>query len=288
MVGWRFSEGKQSVMNRTPEEESLMAMALLASREAWNDLNVPAETFARFLSERRIDLNVVTTQIVQDLYLACACAHGIKGAISSFSARFRPLIVTIARRFDESPAFADEVQQHMNETLFVATEGHERKIGQYTGDGPLTGFVGTSARRTAMRMAASASRFQGEDALARQFSAVHDQETEMLKAHYGDLFNGAISIALRKLAPRDRLILRLNLIERVSTTKLATTYGVSQPTVSRWIQRAADQIFSTVKEMLCDELKIDTNDLHSLLALVRSQIDFTLSKSGTDDDAAGG
>jgi RNA polymerase sigma-70 factor len=175
----------------------------------------------------------------------------------------------------------------MNETLFVATEGQPKKIGQYTGDGPLTGFVSTSARRTAMRMVASASRFQGEDALARQFSAVHDQEVAMLKARYGDLFNGAISLALRKLAPRDRLILRLNLIERISTTKLATTYNVSQPTVSRWIQRAADQIFSTVKEMLCEELKIDTSELHSLLALVRSQIDFTLSRCGTDDDPGG-
>jgi hypothetical protein len=76
-------------MNSTPEDESLMAAALLANREAWSDLDVPAETFARFLAERNVDLKVVTTQIVQDLYLACACANGAKGAISSFSAQLR-------------------------------------------------------------------------------------------------------------------------------------------------------------------------------------------------------
>jgi len=82
---------------------------------------------------------------------------------------------------------------------------------------------------------------------------------------------------LRKLPSRERLILRMNLVEHVSTTQIAALYRVSQPTVSRWIQRSAKSIFAAVKNLVCDELAIDTRELESLLLLVRSQIDITLS-----------
>jgi hypothetical protein len=101
-----------------------------------------------------------------------------------------------------------------------------------------------------------------------------------MKLRYRETFNRALSIALRQLPQRERLVLRMNLVERVSTTRIATLYKVSQPTVSRWIQRTARHIFATVKDLVCDELDIDTRELESLLLLVRSQIEITLSVAG--------
>jgi len=90
-----------------------------------------------------------------------------------------------------------------------------------------------------------------------------------------------LRLALRQLPRRERLILRMNLVERVSTTRIATMYKVSQPTVSRWIQRASRTIYETVKYLVCDELEIGTAELESLLALVRSQIEITISRGST-------
>jgi len=102
-----------------------------------------------------------------------------------------------------------------------------------------------------------------------------------MKVRYRETFNRALAIALRQLEKHERLILRMNLVERVSTTKIAALYKVSQPTVSRWIQRAARNIFATVKDLVCDELDIDTRELESLLLLVRSQIEVPISLAGS-------
>jgi hypothetical protein len=61
-------------------------------------------------------------------------------------------------------------------------------------------------------------------------------------------------------------------------------YNVSQPTVSRWIQKAAQEIFSNVKEIVREQLGVDTRDVASLLALVRSQIEITILQSTKDSE----
>ena len=73
----------------------------------------------------------------------------------------------------------------------------------------------------------------------------------------------------------------MNLVEKVSTTRIAAMYKVSQPTISRWVQRSARTIHETVKDLVCDELDIDTRELTSLLSLVRSQIEITISQGST-------
>jgi len=275
-LAWALGE---ETMTNIDDRGAPLDMALQAARAAWPTLEVPDEAFARFLRMREIDLRAVTSATIQDLYLACACATGVPGALSAFAARHRGAIAAVARSFDDSPAFADEIEQRMNEALFVDRPGTPGRIARYRGQGPLAGFVTTSVRRIAMRLSASGVRFQGEDALVRQFAEMPDQEALLLKARYRETFNRALPIALRQLPRRDRLILRLNLVDRVSTTKLAVMYGVNQSTVSRWIERSAKTIFLAVKELICDELEVDTAELRSLLALVRSQIELTFSQS---------
>jgi RNA polymerase sigma-70 factor, ECF subfamily len=253
-----------------------VALALVAAREAWPTLEVPNTVFAAFLEARQVNLTNVTSAITQDLYLACACLHGTPGALSAFAEKFSPTIRSIARRFNSSPSFGDDVEQQLNEVLFVGgVEG--ARIGRYVGGGALLGFVGTAARRIALRQVRAQPTFQGEEDLVEQFADVRDHEMDMLKDRYRMTFNKALPIALRQLPRRDRLILRMNVVERVSTTKIASIYRVSQPTVSRWIQSAASRIFAVVKELVCEELEIDTKEMGSLLTLVRSQIDLTLS-----------
>ena len=247
---------------------------------AWPHLAVSFGVFAAYLTERVLSPTDAQDEGVQDLYLACACLHDVDNALRSFKARYFADVAQAVKRFDSSSSFADEVYQRLSDTLFVGREPGRGKIAGYSGRGPLGGFITTSAKRIALRLSAGAKRFQGEAELVKQFSHFTEQETALVKLRYRETFNQALSIALRQLAQRDRLVLRMNLVERVSTTRIATLYKVSQPTVSRWIQRTARQIFATVKDLVCDELNIDTRELESLLLVVRSQIEITLSIAG--------
>jgi RNA polymerase sigma-70 factor (ECF subfamily) len=268
--------------------DPLFFAALAEARAAWPTVEVPADVYGAFLEKRKlVALDDVPSSILRDLYLACACAQRMPEGLRAFSRTFHPIIAAAARGFDPSSAFCDEVEQRLNENLFVDGETQAARIRQYAGEGPLAGFVATSAKRIARRVHEGAAdpRRKGEQDLVDQFSDSHDNEITLLKRHYKEIFNKALTEALRQLSKRDRLVLRMNLVSKVSTTKIASMYHVSQPTVSRWIQRAAQKIFANVKDLVRKELGVDTREVASLLALVRSQIEITILQSTKESDA---
>lgn len=260
--------------------EGDIARAFVAGKQAWPSLDLPIEEFGKFIQERPV-APAAPEPIVQDLFLACACSTGVRNALTCFRQEFLPVTIATVRSFDPSPQFAEEIYQLLSETLFVKRPSGVTKIEQYTGQGRLAGFVRTAVRRIALRQSANAPKFEGEEALLDQFSRFDELETLIYKLQCERVFSEALRVALRRLPRRDRLILRMNLVEKVSTTRLATMYKVSQPTISRWIQRSSRTIFDTVKDLVCDELEVDTRELQSLLSLVRSQIDITISRGST-------
>ncbi|HLK92528.1 MAG TPA: hypothetical protein VKZ18_21710 [Polyangia bacterium] len=255
--------------------------AFSIASSAWPNIALPRETFTPYLAARVLSPAETDEGCLRDLYLACACAHNLPGALQCFRAQYFSTVSLAVKTFDDSPAFAEEIYQRLSNSLFVDDGARRAKIVRFNGRGTLAGFVGTAAKRIALRMTASSKRFQGEAELVEQFSQFNEQETTLMKVRYRETFNRALVIALRQLEKHDRLVLRMNLVERVSTTKIAALYKVSQPTVSRWIQRAARNIFATVKDLVCEELDIDTRELESLLLLVRSQIEVPISLAGS-------
>jgi RNA polymerase sigma-70 factor (ECF subfamily) len=249
------------------------------ARASWPTLELAPEAFSAFLKERFTGLQDIAAETLADLFLACACLHDVPGALRAFRERMFPVVRLASRPFDESEAFAEEVFQQLSGSLFVSQIPGQGKIIRYQGQGALAGFVATAARRIALRLSTNAARFDGEAELVHHFSQFDEQEVSLLKLRYRDTFNRALAVALRGLPSRERLVLRMNLVERVSTTRIAAIYRVSQPTVSRWIHRSAKNIFAAVKNLVCDELAIDTRELESLLLLVRSQIEITISQA---------
>src|SRR6476469_600624 len=223
--------------------------ALAVARAAWPGLSLSWSDFAEAVRHRTVPLAQTPPEIVADLFLARACAKNVPGALVAFRDHVFPGVSAAVRRFDESSAFAAEVYQRLSEAMFVGGADGRAKILRYTGEGPLSSFVVTAARRIALRLATNAARFQGEAELIERFSQVSEQEAAYLKRQHRETVNRALAVALRQLSRRERLILRMNLIERVSTTRIATMYNVSQPTVSRWIHRSARAIYATVKDL---------------------------------------
>lgn len=264
-----------SVPSSGTDAEIVRAFAL--GKVAWPGIELSIQEFAEFARPHSISANV-PVEILQDLVLACACGRSVPSALQRFRERYFGVVRQAVRGFDDSQHFADEIYQRLSESLFVPGPRGDPKINRYRGQGPLAGFVHTSARRIALRLSAAAARFQGEDALVQQFSQADEIEAAILKLQCRETINRALSVALRQLPRRERLILRMNLVEKVSTTRIAAMYKVSQPTVSRWIQRCVRTIRETVDDLVCDELDIDARELESLLLLVRSQIELTISQ----------
>ncbi|MET0390004.1 MAG: sigma-70 family RNA polymerase sigma factor [Polyangiales bacterium] len=263
----------------TAPDTGRAASAFALGTKTWPDLLLDYCLFEQYLRARGLSAVSVERQLAQDLYLACACTHDVAGAIAAFDARYRQLIDHAARSFDASPNFVDDVRQELNTQLFVTTDGQPPRISQYNARGPLAGFVTTAARRVALRLAKrrSARKFAGEDALVMQVCKEHDPELEWLRTRYSEVFNDALMLAFRQLSQRDRLILRLHAQRGLSMGRIAKMYNVTQPTISRWMRDAREQILAAVYETLRAECHVEADDLDSLVRLVQSQLDLNLS-----------
>ena len=132
-----------------PDPDRSASPAWVVARSSWPHLPVDSDRFASFLQERDIDDAALLPPLATDLYLTFACFCRLPGALDAFRLAYTPVIAAMARSFDPSPAFADDVQQKVHEILFVGTAKGGPRIAQYRGQGTLASWVRITARRSA-------------------------------------------------------------------------------------------------------------------------------------------
>ena len=104
-----------------------------------------------------------------------------------------------------------------------------------------------------------------------------DIELGFIKAQYRDDFRHAIEDALKGLDDRLRMILRMRVVEDLTVDGIARTYGVAQSTVSRWLDKARDQVVSETRRLVCERLTLSGREFDSLWRLVASQLEVSVS-----------
>jgi RNA polymerase sigma-70 factor, ECF subfamily len=277
-------------------EDALVA-ACRSAREAWPGigLGVADEAFVEYLACRLPstcdDLAAGIDKLrVTDLYLACACVHGDPAAMAAFDAHFLSGTAMFLQHIDASPPFVDEVTQLLRGRLMLAgDDGSAPRLAQYAGRGPLAKWVGVGAQRTALSLLRSdRTRTRvTSDAVAEALPVGHDPELDYLRVRYREDFRAAFSAAIEALSVRDRVILRLHLVDRLSHERIATMYRVNQSTVTRWIGAARQRIQEHAHDVLRDRLRADTAELDSLAAVVGRDLDLSLSRLLGTVEAAG-
>ena len=217
---------------------------------------------------------------VEDLYLACACVHKVRGAHEFFGRTYGSVIRAAVDRISPSPAFQDDVEQSLLEQLLIGLPDRPPKIGSYTGFGPLARWIAVVAKREALMLLRSnevEARARDNAALA-VLAGSSNPEIAFAKAHYRPAFESAMTDALRGLSDRDRVVLHLHLLARAGVVQIATMYGVAPSTASRWLANIRETLSSEVRRILTTRLQLPLDDLDSLTALVMSQLDVSISR----------
>src|SRR5262249_23530321 len=127
-------------------------------RAAWPDLTVAARDLVALVA-RHMTPDVAEAGLdglrPADLYLACACAHGVPGAVAAFDRDYmKEVDVALARMRIGPPRLAD-VKQLVRQRLFVGggtagTPTSAGKISEYGGRGDLRRWVRSVAVRTCL------------------------------------------------------------------------------------------------------------------------------------------
>ncbi|HET9990198.1 MAG TPA: sigma factor-like helix-turn-helix DNA-binding protein [Kofleriaceae bacterium] len=248
------------------------------ARSAWPGIDVPLEEYAAHLGARVSDIASLETVDTGDLYIACGCLHDSPGARELFSRALLPPIALSVQRFDPAPAFADEVRQRVAEKVLFGTSSTGPKLADYNGRGPLAAWLRVVAIRTALDLVASHSPARAQT-LADAFEGMpedDDPTLAYLRARYLPAYRDAIRAALAALTAQQRNVLRLQLVSRLTTERIATMFHVNQSTVVRWLATTRGEIRARAEASLISSLKVSPTELASLTRLILSRLDVSI------------
>jgi RNA polymerase sigma-70 factor (ECF subfamily) len=273
-----------------PELAEELASAIRRAREAWPGNEVDDERFAAELA-RRVPAGSSPAQAlasihVADVYLAVACALGNAFALAEFDRRHAPEIRSTVTRMGFSQSIADETLQVMREELFVVAPAREPRILNYAGASELRSWLRAVAARTGLRVGREPRHKTTE--LHEALSAANDDDLEIdyLKRTYGDLFQQVFAEALAGLEASERLLLKQRFSHQLSIEDLARLYGVHGSTASRRVTDARERLLMAVRDGMMQRLNVGRAEVSSILRLIHSQLDITLSSlAGAGADA---
>lgn len=249
-----------------------------AGRRAWPELALDAEVAARHVAERADD-GPLPIEHAPDLYLACACAHGVGGAVEAFERTFASDLDAALSRVAPAGAARDDARQALRMKLLVAEAGKLARIEAFAGRAPLKRWLAAAAVRLALnlrRNMADKPHDLFSSALGEAAGKQRAPELDYVRANYKAEFEEAVRTALRALSARDATLLRLHLEERLGIDALATMYKVGRSTAARWMQAARAALEAGVRKELLDRLKLTPSELDSLAGALLSQLEVSV------------
>lgn len=251
------------------------------ARRQWPALDVKDEVFsAHALSQ--LTARSTTAQLdalhLSDLYLCCACASGVAGAVEVFEQAHAALLTATVHRFSGLAHTSDDLRQIIRQRLFVAEPGLRPKIAEYAGRGPLSAWLRVTIGRTLLNLAQREHVDEPLDreAILAQALCTGQPEFEHLKenarAHFARAFNASWSA----LKPEQRLVLRHQYIDGLTLDEMARLNQVHAATISRRLAKARGDLLNSISQHVARELHLSPLELNSLIRAVRSGLDITL------------
>ncbi len=251
---------------------------------AWPHIALSQEAFVEALAPHlESDWPVVPANLhSEDFFLAAACVKGVPGAVAAleraFLGRIPRYIARVCRPSDrERP---EDVAQAIAERLVVPTAAGPARIAEYSGRGPLGGWLRVLSLRMALNTKRGKARFISLDGRPDQYDAPTgvDHELDLFRLRYRAEFKEALEVAFASLDAEQRALLRLYAAGSQRGEDLGKVLGVDRSTATRRLARARARLFELTKGALVAKLGITTGEFDSIARVVHSCIELTLSR----------
>jgi RNA polymerase sigma-70 factor (ECF subfamily) len=151
-------------------------------------------------------------------------------------------------------------------------------IASYAGRGSLAGWL----RMIAVRIALDQRRADNPEVLDDEILAWPDSrddpELATIRQRYGDAFKAAFVRAMESLTPRERNVLRQQVVFRMTLDQIAKLHRVHRSAVARWLADARQRLLSVTRDALGDRIGANRAQVESILTLLHSQLDVSIER----------
>jgi RNA polymerase sigma-70 factor (ECF subfamily) len=246
-----------------------LALLYARGREAWPELELSEDAFVAHASRH----GEASADFAADLFLACACAEGVSNAIERFEEKLLPELERGFAKVTATPEERAEAKQQLLERLFV-----KGKIADYAATGPLALWVRVAALRTLHNVVVRKPKETSIETELLDALPAESVDPELLHLQnlYRAAFREAFAAGLAVLSVEDRALLHQRFIGGLTQQQLAAAYQVHVNTIARWLEKAREKLESAIHRDLELRLKVNRDELKSILRLVRSQLDISL------------
>jgi RNA polymerase sigma-70 factor (ECF subfamily) len=243
-------------------------------REAWPGVELDIATFSKLAAGHLRDASLDDVRAA-DLYLAMACTARVDRAISALDKHYLSRLAPALIRQGQDGATAADVVQTVRVRFLVGEAGRTPRIAEYDGRGSLANWLRVAAVRTAISTYRKHHRETAIDEVTI-VAAAPSPELAELQQRFGAGFRAAFRCAFEALTPRERNLLRYQVVDRLGIDRIAAFYGVHRATAARWVAHARDSLCQGVRRALQDQLRIGTEELDSLFRELHSKLELSL------------
>ena len=276
--------GTRSQVAGHPDLPGYVRELLTSAHAQWPPSWVPDDRFVEFIAQRLPEegdaLSALNAMAIADLYLACACARGEESALKAFAELCFPAVLAAVRRAARGEELAEDIRQTVFEKVFYRQGEQEPRIARYSGRGSLKSWICMVAIREThdhfrrhQRELPSVS-----PDVERRLLAENDSEAALLMQRYRQVFDDAFRDAIAALSSRERNILRYHIVDGLELQTIAGLYQVHRVTMSRWLRRIREQVLDRTKLSLSRLLRATPEEVSSVIRLMRSRLDASVSQ----------
>ena len=256
-----------------------LAAAVDAGTSAWPDFASRRLEFAAFLGHRipaDVDaIDALSRRAIGELYLVCACLAGDENAQRELEERYlKELPARLIRQNIPQDVAAETVQQ-LRVRLFVEPRP---LLLAYSGTGALRGWLRVAALRAAIRAQRKQRFDRDEDEADAIADAAGDPSLQYQRRLYQEEFRTAFAEAVAALTVRERNLLKQAVLYGATSDDLGALYGIHRATAARWLGAARERLVAETKQRMIVKLGVTGDDYESILRLIRSQLDVSISR----------
>lgn len=259
-----------------------LANVFAAGARRWPRVRLSDAQWAEGLAIVGLDTSSDASLRSDELYVTIASGLADPAAIDIAQREYLlPVLGGFAKRYQISSAEVDEGMLRLNEKLWVGGTVRRPGVFEYQGIGAFGVWLHVVVHRdliSAFRRARTQHAHARSDDVAQHMIDAQFPATQLMSLEAQALVKDAYTRAVSALEPRQRLLLRMHICERISIDVMATSYGVHRVTICRWLDQARHAIASHTRAHLSTTLRLSDSEVASVLRAAHSQFDLSVER----------